>query len=257
MAVKIIKNETTSEKSKDDGLFKEMDQAAKKRNCFSCGNCAIIVVLALVVLALGLASAVAATGLVRIPVLSGMVYKASPLPTRVVEPSGPANFSGLIAAKVQDPTVLATRQATFTEAELTQVLREPGADGEVILKQGQVAIDAGRAELYGQITLGGNPLVITVDVLPTSTPPGLGVSTIRLGRVTVPKTLTDVVTRTVLDMVASQMQFEAGTTLADIGVEQIRLTPGGLTITASQELLDTLQAGAEASSELPADGASE
>lgn len=242
MVVKITKGEAAGQKpAKDEGLFGDMDRAAKRRSCLSCGNCAIALILGLVLIALGLASVVAATGLVRIPVLSGVVYKTPPAPTRLVEPSGPTNASELVIAKLQDPQVLKTRQLSVTEAELTQILRDPGSDGEVLLKQGQVAIDAGRAELYGQVTVGGNPLVIAIELEPTSAVQGLAVTSITLGRVPIPKTMTDLVTRTLLDMLASQMRLAPGTTLADVGIEKLNLTPGTLTVTVGRELLQSLQ----------------
>lgn len=245
--------EKPKEKGKDDGLFHDMDQASKRRSCFSCGNCAIVLVLGLILLVIGILAAVAATGVIRIPLLSPLVYQTPPGPTRVVEPTGPADAGVLIQEKLKNPAILKSRTVGFTEGELTQLLRDPGSDGEVFLKQGQVAVDAGQAEIYGQITIMNNPLVVRVELEPTTSNQSLAVTELALGRVTIPRALTATASRIVMDMVLSQMQLEPTTTLTDIGVQNLSLTPGVLSVTASAALIETLQSGAEASAEFPSE----
>lgn len=238
--------------AKDENLFKEMDQATKKRSCMSCGGCALVLGVGLIGLALVTASTVAATGIVRIPVLSTLFYRTQPVPVRTVVPDGPTELGSLLESKLKDPQVIKTQRITVTEAELTQLLRDPGQDGQVVIKQGQLAIDSGEAELYGQVTLfGDSPVTMRANIVPDSSGQGLTVSSLALGNVTMPKIITDTALNYAIAAVTSQLRLEPTTNLADLGIESVQLQPGVLDIVVSPDLFEALEAGAGATNELP------
>lgn len=207
---------------RDDELFADLDRARKRFSCFTCGGCLGFAILLLILVIGGVLGLVAATGVVRIPVVSDLVYPEAPRPSRVVEPGGSVTeLDQFLASKVAGAELTdgATR-LSLREEELTQLLRTPNAAGEVTFKQGQVAVDPEGIELYGQVTPPqlSSPVVVTANLIPAPNSGVLTLSSLKVGRVMVPPALAERVTSLILSQ-----NFTGGIELGLFGIEAIHL----------------------------------
>ncbi len=211
-------------KAADRDFYADLDKAKRRPSCFSCGGCLGFVVISLLLLALGGASLMAASGIADVPVLSGLLYQSDPSPSRVVEPAEATDFSQLIASKQPTATGGAVE---VTEAELTAVLREPTQSGTVTLKRGQVTIDASHAEVYGQVTPGeyGRPVIVRAE-LSLAGSNQLAVTRLQIGYVEVPVKLATFVATRIAGQDVASTAF-----LRRYGVTGLALQAGSVSVT--------------------------
>lgn len=184
MVVTHVGQPDSSKDGADKDFYADLDKSKRKFSCFSCGGCLGLLFVLLLLAVLGAASVVAASGIADVPVLSGIFYKADPLPTRVVEAGTAANIGALIESKQK---AAASGALELTEGELTAALREPTQSGKVTLKRGQIAIDADHAEVYGQLSPGeyGKPVVLRAELTPAGGNQ-LELTRVRIGYVDIP-----------------------------------------------------------------------
>lgn len=215
---------------KPEELFTELD-ASRRRSLFSLRNCGCLLLLMFLAGLFLLLSLVAATGLITIPVVSQIVYSKPPVPERVVEPVE-GTLEALFATKVQSLAANgSTGEITLSEAELTRVLQEPMGDGNLILKQAQIAIDPTKAEVYGIVSQGEESRTLVARL--TFTPSGqtLALSQVRIGYVTIPPALVDGILRALLTNGQSIQQLP----LESLGIERLTLGSNAATVQLGAE----------------------
>lgn len=159
VVTRVVPTNARDSSSSNGDFYADLDKAKRRPGCFSCGGCLGLIGILLFAVVIGVAGLVAASGIVRVPLLSAMLYKEDPQPRRVVEPATATSFATLFAQ------VGTGGALTLTEAQLTAALREPTSAGQVPLKRGQLAIDRNSVELYGQVTTGefGEPVIVRVE----------------------------------------------------------------------------------------------
>ncbi len=199
----------------------------------------MLAVAALVLL--GILGIVAETGLIQIPVLSSVLYATPPQPIRAVEPAGPADVGSLLKSKAG--ATEGQVQVAVTEGELTQLVREPQTDGQVPVKQAQVAIEPRFIELYGlmNINQGASTTVIRVRLTPGTTPGEFQLSEIYIGYVRVPIALAKGIVALLTHITPPDML-----SAAKYGVQSIALQQGVATVSLDAATLQgalTDQAG--------------
>lgn len=208
----------------DTDFYADLDKAKKRHGCFSCGGCISLFFLIALLLVLGAASLVAASGIASVPVLSSILYKTDPLPTRVVEASAATDIGALIESKLK---AAAGDAFEVSESELTAALREPTASGKVELKRGQVAISSEKAEIYGQVSPGeyGQPVVLRAELSPAADNQ-LELTRVRIGYVDIPIKIA----RYLGGVIVGQ---DIGSTaaLSRYGVTELTLSAGSVLIT--------------------------
>lgn len=183
---------------KKDDIFADLDKS-HKRSCFSCRNfgCGILLVIAIGVF--GILGVVAQTGIIQIPGISDMFYSKPPVPLRFVLPSGPVSVEELLKSKTKDiaqTSEMGNVQVVATEEELTQILREPRANGQVPIKQAQIVVEPAFVELYGTMSLfndSKSSIVLRVRVKPTGQPATFALDEIWLGYVKIPNNLAKII----------------------------------------------------------------
>ncbi|MGI6103485.1 MAG: hypothetical protein ACOYBJ_02610 [Patescibacteria group bacterium] len=220
-------NDKAAAKS-EKGFYDELEASKRKRSCLSLQSCGCLLLAFLALCFLAAAALVAASGLVRVPVLSDLVYRA-PAPARLVEPSGALNFSEFIAAQLKEQGTSSGDQVTITltEGQLTSMLQAPDAGGRVLLKQGQVAISGSSLEIFGQVlpTQGSQPVSIRVLFVPGADRRTLQITEAQIGNVPVaPKLL-----GTVTDMFLGATPLQ-GRDIKELGITGIQLGQGQLTL---------------------------
>ena len=234
-------SENAKKEKANDHLFADLDHAHRRQGCFSCRNlgCAFVLVLGLMVL--GVFGVVAETGLVRVPVLSSALYQQPPRPIRPVEPAGETSVEALLMEKIQalDPaTANGQVRLTVGEDELTKLVQEPRANGQVPVKQAQVTIEPTFVELYGLINMpnGEKSAVLRIRLEPNPAKTSeVRVSEIRLGYVRVPIPLATLIVRIATGYLPPE-------TLSgeQFGVRAIELNRGTITLTVDQDTVRSL-----------------
>lgn len=190
----------TANRMQDD-LYADLDHAHRRRGCFSCRNLGCLVLILLFIGVVGIFGVVAETGIIQIPVLSTAFYPAPPKPLRAVEPTGQRTIESLLQSKSDELKGLATTvqpKISVSEAELTQLAREPRLNGQVPIKQAQVTIEPTFVELYGMIAMPSmnTNTVIRVRLIPiVNDPATLKLSEIWIGYVRVPISLAKTIVR--------------------------------------------------------------
>jgi hypothetical protein len=214
-----------------DDLYADLDHAHRRRGCFSCRNLGCLVLILLFVGVVGVFGVVAETGIIQIPVLSTAFYPAPPKPLRAVEPTGRRTIESLLQSKSDELKDLATTaqpQVVISEAELTQIVREPRLNGQVPIKQAQITIEPTFVELYGMISMPGmntNTVVRVRLVSIANEPAALELSEIWIGYVRVP-----------LSVAKAIVRISTGLTPPDkisgtqFGVQGIKLDRGSATL---------------------------
>ncbi|MBI4185513.1 hypothetical protein HY524_00495 [Candidatus Berkelbacteria bacterium] len=199
-------------------FYADLDASKRRLGCGGCGGCLLGLSLLFLALGLSILAIVAATGAISVPFVSSLVYKEDPLPRRVVDVSTSTRLDSLLSQLKPTPTGQAG--TIVTEAELTALLREPSDSGTVILKRGQVAIDASSAELFGQVTLPQvqRPVMLRVELTPLDQQT-VTVTKLTVGNLTIPMTLVRLlVTRaTGIDVTSSQALERFGITSLSLG----------------------------------------
>jgi hypothetical protein len=190
----------TANRMQGDDLFADLDHAHRRRGCLSCRNLGCFFLLLIFICIVGVFGIIAETGIVRIPFLSAALYNTPPPPIRIVEPTGQSSIEALLREKSATLTAAVTSQqpqVSISEQELTQLVREPRANGQVPVKQGQVTIEPTFVELYGLITLpnASDSVVIRIRLLPAAQPDSLRLGDIRLGYVRVPTSIAKAIVR--------------------------------------------------------------
>lgn len=233
-------SDNAKQKQKDH-LFADLDHAHRRRGCFSCRNigCALVLIVGLAVV--GVLGVIAETGLVRIPVLSSVLYQEPPKPIRPVEPAGPTSVDALFSEKFKELQVAATTgqaKLVISDAELTKLVQEPRANGQVPVKQAQITAEPTFVELYGLINMpnGEKSAVLRIRLEPDPAKASeVRVSEIRLGYVRVPIQLAKLIVRIATGYmppdVLSGEQF---------GVRSIELNRGTITLSVDQAKLREL-----------------
>lgn len=227
----------TANRMQGDDLFADLDHAHRRRGCFNCRNLGCFFLLLILVCIVGVFGIIAETGIVRIPVLSAALYNAPPPPIRTIEPTGQASIEALLRAKSAALTVVATSQqpqVSISEQELTQLVREPRANGQVPVKQAQVTIEPTFVELYGLITLpnASDSVVIRIRLLPTTQPDVMRLGDIRLGYVRVPTSIAKAIVR-----LATGIAVPDTISGAQFGIRGIVLDRGSATVQVDRDKL--------------------
>lgn len=190
----------TANRMQDD-LYADLDHAHRRRGCLSCRNLGCLMLIFLVVGVVGLFGVVAETGIVQVPVLSSAFYPTPPAPLRAVEPTGQRSVELLLQSKLDELKGLAASpqpQVNVSEAELTQIVREPHLNGQVPIKQAQITVEPTFVELYGMISMPSmnTNTVIRVRLMPIANEPAtLKLSEIWIGYVRVPISVAKTIVR--------------------------------------------------------------
>jgi hypothetical protein len=193
----------TAPVQKED-LFSDLDRFRRRWNCFSCQTLAFLIVVVCIGLVGWGVWLTAATGFVTVPFVSAYAYPTDPSPTRPVVPLQTGSGGIYLAQKLEslglDPKAKSV-SVELSENEITGLLREPDESGSVPLKQGQLAISPGSAELYGQLPIQHGERAVTVRLTLITNGPKLEITGITIGYVTLPIKLS----RTVLSAVGASL----------------------------------------------------
>ena len=209
----------------------------KKRGCFSCG---LIALLVGVFVLLWIGWVVAASGLVRIPVLSSVAFQ-EPKPVRVVEPSNVTPEAWLESRIVTEFTRrirsgdLHNRRVTLTvpEGVLTMLVR---GSGELIDIQdipfdfslAQVAVVDENLEVF--LPVEDTKTALRIEITPSIGEDGLDVriDTVRVGSWRAPRWLVRAIVNQAMRLGADQIEDSIGSVIM---IEDIVVAPEGLVIT--------------------------
>lgn len=220
-------------KKQDEDLFRDLDHQRRRNpwriGCLGCGG---FVVLLLVLLVIGAASGIAASGWTNVPVLSNIFYHEPPVPSRIVSPSSETPDSILKNAFLANAQSTGgdVIRLTLSEGELTTLLSQPKPDGTILLKHGQIAIDSD-AEMFGEFipTNHTQPLIVRAHIAPTATG-GLEVVGLKIGYLSLPAGIADAVLKGFTGFDISSQQ-----TLSQAGIESISFSAGEAHITVGPE----------------------
>lgn len=211
-----------------------------RRKFAGCGSCAVLFLIALAVPTYYLASSVAKTGLMEVPVLSDRGIKPVK-PSRVVTPlvgSDSAQVvTAVMSAAVYDP-VTSRMTIEFTEQQLTTVLApliagREALNGDVQFVDGQIAINDGTMELYAVARSHGKDTAMLLEFRPVIDKGSVTIDAQRLvlGELDVPKTLAD----GLLSSLVGPLEEGLRNALSGIGVVRgIRMEQGILHITVDK-----------------------
>lgn len=178
-------NDKDSEK-----IFSDLDRAQKRHgSCFSYKNLVFGFLFLLFVFFVALCWGVSATGIFRVPIIAKFAYPEDPTPVRNVKPSQAINESNLFKSEL-DFSSGPTAQIEISENELTTLIRTPNKEGQVSIKQGQIAIDDTSAEIYGIVNITRtNTAVIRIDLVETNQ--DVLMNTLKVGYITLPNFLSE------------------------------------------------------------------
>ncbi len=214
----------TKPSAKDD-LFADLDGSERRKpGCMSCRNLGCLFLFAGMLVVVGILGVVAETGLVKIPVLSSVLYAQAPRPIRPVTPVGVTDPLALLKGKAAES---GGAQVSVTEGELTQLVQEPRTNGQVPVKQAQVAIEPQFVELYGLLSIdqGASTTVMRVRLVPSSVPGEFRLSDIHIGYVRVPLELAKFIVKT-----ATGITPPDAVSAASLGVRSVVLGQGVATV---------------------------
>lgn len=127
-----------------------------KKGCFSFRNCCLSLVALFLVVILFISFTIAASGLVQIPLLTKLLYK-DPTPTRYVS----HNLAKAdVQKKVQDIIDYGEKdnlEIELSEQEMTALVQGSGFNqNSTKVENGQIVIEPGYLEYFGQIPTTGN-----------------------------------------------------------------------------------------------------
>lgn len=175
-------------------IFSDLDR--QKRgigSCFSYKNLVFGFLFFLFAVLVLLGWGISATGLLRIPVIASLAYPEDPKPLRIVEPAESINESDFESKfNLSNQT---SGQVEISENELTSLIRTPNAEGEVSIKQGQIAIDQNSAEIYGIVNATREKTVV-IRIGLQEAEEDVIMESLRVGYLPMPKFLADGAIRT-------------------------------------------------------------
>jgi len=131
----------------------------KKKSKWCCWGCLIFLLLA--VLLPGYVAV--ASGMVRIPLLTPLIYGKGPEPKRIVEPAQTGIKA--VAEKMAKAAKTGQNQVTLTEGELTALLREDNQQ----FRDANLTIDPDEIEVFGYLDQGGYQTGLTIGFVPRIT----------------------------------------------------------------------------------------
>lgn len=177
-------NRSTTQAPADRGIFHELDQR-RRRSCLSCQSLGCAGLLLMILVAAGLATAIAATGVIRVPGVSQLVYATPPAPSRSVA-AVPVELDELLGAPhaSEGPATL-----TLSEGQLTSLV---AADKQPAFRQSQVVVNPGEVELFGYYVAlpMGDPVALTATLTVGAAGGECALKQLTVGRLTVPPMLT-------------------------------------------------------------------
>ena len=223
---KVDSVQPTAEGSKTPQTGQTKKQPPKKKGCFKKFCCGCLVVLAIMIILP--VYGVTAAGMVRIPILTPLIYGDGPSPKREVEP---AKASLKTVSRRLDAITKADKdQLIITEEELTALLRE-----DEQLKDLNLAIDPDEIEIFTYIDSGPTSTHMTIGFQPEIEDGKLDIKfkRFRLGKLTIPVWGLNYAAREAVEQEQQALQQMIE------GIEKIELSQGELTITGNlKKMLD-------------------
>ena len=195
-------------------------QPPRKKGCFKKFCCGCLVVLAIMIILP--TYAVTAAGVVKIPILTPLIYGDGPSPTREVRPAKASLKT--VSKRLDDAAKADKDQLTVTEEELTALLRK-----DEQLKDLNLAIDPDGIEIFTYLDSGPTSTHMTVGFQPEIEDGLLDIKfkRFRLGKLTIPVWGLNYAAREAVEQEQQALQQ------AIKGIEKIELSQGELTITGN------------------------
>lgn len=210
----------------------------RKRNWFRvCLFSCLGIFIFLILLA---TSAVAATGLVRIPIFSAIFYRNPPEPAREVAPDQNFDYAEELANSAELTTDPQNTKVELSEEAVTYLLTQgDGGEGEG-LKDTQIAIEKDYIEIYGRV--GDTPSFFTVWAKPEEISGSwmIDIKKVKIGKILVPSWLAE----KLVERFAGE-SFDQFFTSSDVEIKDIQLEKEKLILTVdlskSKELEEELE----------------
>lgn len=150
----------------------------KKKSRWCCWTCLVLLILAILIPSY----AAIASGIVKVPILTPLIYGKGPQPKRVVEPAKVGLET--ITEKMTEAAKSGLNQVTFTEEELTTLLKQDNKQ----LRDANLAIDPNEIEVFGYLEEGTYNTHLTVGFMPEITEGELDFKfrRVKLGKLPIP-----------------------------------------------------------------------
>lgn len=218
-----------------ENFFSNKSGQKSKRGCLKWfGSCFLITLILFVALAIYIASAIAASGLAEVPILSRIFFRQIPVPNRVVEPASSNALTKALENQIQaGKSDFITLE--LSENEITGLLDNLTKKPNPTIEKAQGAIDSDGLELFlktGKFDSPLSDLYFTVSILPKISDDQLDfeIKKFKIGHLSIPAALTNLGKNFTLN------NLKKSPTYKELNLTEIRIESNKVIITGRPNL---------------------